>query len=86
MNGLPRRHCEWCGDPTPAAWYYPTDNLDLADMPEPDQIVVAYYTDESGSERGPVISVPITSSGAHLDAAGKSIYQPITRWCAIAGE
>lgn len=63
-------------------WHYPAHNLDLPNMPEPDQIVVVYYRYDDGSERGPVVMTPITSSGVHAPK-GDSIFQPITRWCAI---
>lgn len=66
-------------------WHYPAHNLDLQNMPEPDQIVVVFYRYDDGSERGPVIMAPITSSGMHAPK-GESIFQPVTRWCAIPEE
>jgi hypothetical protein len=67
-------------------WHYPKDNADLENMPAPDETVVAYYRDEIGMVRGPVIHPPILSTGLHLDKDGRPIYRPTIRWHAIPEE
>ena len=66
-------------------WHYPAHNLDMENMPQPGEIVVVYYRDDRGIERGPTIMTPIHADGHHT-IAGLSIYQPIVRWCAIPAE
>lgn len=70
--------------PTPA-WHYPTHNLDLPNLPQPGETVVAYYREywrDGGGVCGPIIITPVDKDGPPT-VAGKSIYQPIVRWCRI---
>jgi hypothetical protein len=66
-------------------WHYPAHNLDLDNMPAQGEIVVVYYRDDSGIERGPTIMTPVKEDGPPT-VAGLSIYHPIVRWCRIPSE
>lgn len=68
-----------------AAWHYPAHNLDVPNLPEPGQKVVAYY--RSGDRIcGPVVMGDLNRDDGPPTIAGKSIYQPVVRWCAIPQE
>lgn len=75
--------CAHCGA-APLRWHYPAHNLDLPNLPQPGETVVAYYRDNDGV-CGPIIITPVGKDGPPT-VAGKSIYQPIVRWCAIPEE
>jgi hypothetical protein len=65
-------------------WHYPAHNLDTDNLPDPGEIVVVYY--RNGEEIcGPVIMTPVHEDGPPT-VAGKSMYNPIVRWCAIPAE
>jgi hypothetical protein len=66
-------------------WHYPAHNLDVPNLPEPGQHVVAYY--RSGDRIcGPVVMGDLNRDDGPPTIAGKSIYQPVVRWCAIPEE
>jgi len=77
--------CEVCGHLAPSQWHYPAHNLDLPNLPEPGQIVVAYYRD-GDVVRGPTVMRDLNTVDGPPTIAGKSIYHPVVRWCAIPGE
>jgi len=67
------------------AWHYPAHNLDVPNLPEPGQKVVAYY--RSGDRIcGPVVMGDLNRDDGPPTIAGKSIYQPVVRWCRIPEE
>jgi hypothetical protein len=67
--------CIVCGESYSARsnpWHYPAHNLDLPNLPQPGETVVAYYLKNDGI-RGPTIITPVDKNGP-LTIAGKSIY------------
>jgi len=82
VEGRPNRIAELEGK---QRWHYPAHNLDVPNLPEPGQKVVAYY--RSGDRIcGPVVMGDLNRDDGPPTIAGKSIYQPVVRWCAIPAE
>jgi NTP pyrophosphatase (non-canonical NTP hydrolase) len=67
-------------------WFYPKDNDDLENMPEPGELVVVIYQQDDGTPSRPVVLAPTLPEAGPAATLDKVVYRRIMRWHRILEE